>query len=151
MNWWNKKKVLILVFVGLLLIIGIVLIGITLVGPMFGCTFIGCTGGLDITLIDLPASDYQISVIFPSGKTQTLTCNPGIDIQFVLDTSCLTDGAFFSLSPDVAPPKKVTVIVIVEGKTFSQVFSPNYSKNQPNGRYCPPTCYGATLEMRITP
>jgi hypothetical protein len=152
MNWWSKKKkVLILVSIGLLLLAGVAIVVAALAGPIVGCTLVGCVGGLDISLTGLPAATYQIGVIFPSGKTQTLTCYPGIDNSFSLDTSCLSDGAFFSLDPDIAPPKKVTVTVVVDGKTFSQEFSPDYEKLQPNGKNCPPTCYSASIEMKIAP
>jgi hypothetical protein len=112
----------------------------------------GCMGGLDITLTGSPASDYQIKVIYPSGETQSLTCGLGAaDNPAAFETSCSPDGAFFRLDNDTIPPKSVTVTVVVNGQTFSQEFQPDYRKFQPNGRGCPPTCYSASIEMKITP
>jgi hypothetical protein len=153
MNWWNKnKKVLLLVLVGLLFLSGVVIVVATLAGPMVGCTLMGCLGGMDITLMGLPASEYQISVTYPSGEIQSLTCGPSAaDESMAFENSCSPNGAFFRLDNDTVPPKKVTVTVIVNGQTYSQEFQPKYQKLQPNGRNCPPTCYSASIEMKITP
>lgn len=153
MNWRNKnKKILVLVFAGLLLLAGVAVVAAILAGPMIGCTMMGCIGGLDITLTGLPASEYQISVTSPSGETQSLTCGPGVtDESVAFEKSCSPDGAFFRLDTDTAPPKKVTVTVSVNGQTFSQEFQPDYQKFQPNGRNCLPTCYSAAIEIKITP
>jgi hypothetical protein len=153
MNWWSRnKKILILVSIGLLLLTGVVIVVAVLAGPVIGCTLVGCVGGLDITLTGLSTSNYQISLTFPSGETKTLNCGSNVaDESVAFEKSCSSDGAFFRLDPDTAPPKKVTVTVVVDGKAFSQDFSPKYEKFQPNGKNCPPTCYNATIEMKITP
>ena len=152
MNWWNKKKVLILVSIAILLVMCFVVIVVVVVRPIVGCTMMGCVGGLDINLTRLTTSDYQVSITFPSGETQTLTCGPDAANESVaFEKSCSLDGAFFHLDPDTAPPKKVTVTVVMDGETFSQEFFPEYAKFQPNGRNCPPTCYSATIEMKIAP
>jgi hypothetical protein len=121
-------------------------------GPVIGCTLVGCVGGLDINLTGLPTSNYQISLTFPSGETKTLNCGPNVaDESVAFVKNCSPDGVFFSLDQDTVPPKEITVTVVVDGEIFSQEFFPEYAKLQPNGKNCSPTCYSATIEMKITP
>jgi hypothetical protein len=163
MSWWNKsKKTLIFIFVGLLGFVVIAITVLSFLGPIVGKNFCGLVdclgGGIEINLVGENLPDkYSIEIDSIAGK-RILTCNhsylatprPGF-IYYGNADVCTSGGAIFSLQKDVVPPKKITVTVVADGKTFSQEFSPHYDKNQPNGENCPPTCYGATIEMKITP
>jgi hypothetical protein len=152
MSLLNSRKLPILILLGIVLVVGVVIIGLWLAGPSVGCTLMGCQSGLHINLAGLSSPYYQVSVSFPSGETNTLACSLGIgDESNPFENSCSPDGVFFRLSSEVAPPRNVTVTVVVEGKTYSQDFTPSYEQFRPNGKRCPPTCYSATIEMKLTP
>ena len=156
MSWWNKnKKIVFWTFTGLLLSIVLIvtllaLLGPTLAGPGKLCTLIGCASGIKVELSDLPpSSSYQMTVMFPSGETQTLFCEPNeTEAAAPFGNGCTPKGAYFSLDNDTEP-KEITVVVIVDGKRVLEVFHPEYEKYQPNGEDCPPTCYSAQIEMNI--
>jgi len=154
MNWWNRnKKVVLIVLGGGFALAVIALVFLMVSGPIIGdrmCTLVGCVGGLEIELIGLPeATPFEISVAFPSGETQTLACGTENDQSEAFVKSCSPKGMFLSLTPDVEPPKEITVTVTVNGKQTSEVFRPEYNKLQPNGEDCPPTCYSAKITLNI--
>jgi hypothetical protein len=155
MNWWSRnKKVLLIISGGLLALIAITFVFLMVSGPTIGgqmCTLVGCIGGLEIELLGLPnATPYEISIVFPFGETQTLTCGTENDQSEAFVKSCSPSGAFFSLTPDVEPPEEITVTVEANGKKVTQVFNPQYEKFQPNGVGCEPICYNATIQMNIS-
>jgi len=148
----NDEKRPILIVLGITLVVVIIGFGLWLAGPSVGCTLMSCQGGLNIHQVGLPSSYYQISVSLPSGETQVLSCSMRTGEESnTFTNSCSPDGAYFRLSSDVAPPKNVTVTVVVEGKTYWQDFTPHYEQFRPNGKRCPPTCYNAAIEMKLTP
>jgi len=153
MNWWNKKYLWLVFGVLLLLAGGIVVL--MMLGPLVGgqmCTLVGCVGGLNVELAGLPAfTPYQIELAFPSGETQTVTCDPGAaDESEPFVKSCSAGGAFFSLEQDVKPPQEITITVSINGDQITQVFQPKYEAFQPNGSNCPPVCYNATVELNVS-
>lgn len=156
MNWWSKnKKIVLLSFAGLLLVVGAVtVLSMMLVAPRTSgqlCTLVGCVGGLNIELAGLPAdASYQAILSFPSEKTNTLSCGSN-DNSIPFEKSCSTNGAFFSLDPDISPPDEITVTIVLDGKQVSQDFRPVYEKFQPNGENCSPVCYNATIKMNVSP
>lgn len=152
MSWWTKnKKFILLIFTGLLLLAGATVVLLTMFGPVVGCTLIGCRGGIQVDLEGLPAATpYQVILSSPSGEISTISCVPGAeDNPNSFEKSCLTNGAYFSLEPDLLPSDKVTVTVIVGESRVSQDFRPVYKKFQPNGKNCAPVCYSATIRMNI--
>jgi hypothetical protein len=155
MSWWNRnKKGFLIVSGGLLALIVIAFAFLMISGPLVGdrmCTLVGCVGGLEIELLGLPdATPYEISIVFPSGETQTLTCGTENDQSEVFVKKCSPNGAFFSLTPDAEPPQEITVTVTIAGSQTSETFRPVYEKFQPNGENCSPTCYSATIFMNIS-
>ena len=152
MSWWNKnKKIVLLISTGLLLLTGVTVVLLMMFGPIVGCTFIGCRGGIQVDLEGLPATmPYQVILSSPSGEISTISCDPGAeDNPNSFEKSCLTNGAYFSLEPDLLPSDKVTVTVIVGENQISQDFRPVYKKFQPNGKNCVPVCYSAIIRMNI--
>lgn len=154
MTWWNKyKKVLFLIIALLFVLTVAIAISISMFRPpelAQVCTLVGCGGGINIELAELPVDvSYQVTLSLPSGESETLSCGGVQDNSNPFEKSCSSNGAFFSLDPDVSAPDQITVTVLVAEKQTSQVFRPVYEKNQPNGEDCPPICYSATVKMSI--
>ncbi len=152
MLWWSKnKKIILLIFTGLLVLAGVIVGLLVIIGPTVGCTFVGCRSGIDVELSNLPVTaPYQVVLSFSSGETSAISCVPDTeDNPNSFEKSCSATGAYFSLEPDVLPPDEITVTVIVGESQTSQVFHPDYKKFQPNGRSCKPTCYSAMVKMDL--
>lgn len=156
MNWWSKnKRILFLTLATLLFAVVAIAISKLIFYPekiIVTCTLIGCGGGIEVELVDLPANTpYQVILSFASGETKALSCDPDLeDKPSSFEKSCFSNGAFFSLEQDALPPDEVTVTIIVGGDRVSQVFNPVYKKTQPNGEDCPPICYSATVKINIS-
>ena len=51
MNWRNKnKKIILLTFTGLILLVGVIVISVMMLVPIVGCTLVGCIGGINVEL-----------------------------------------------------------------------------------------------------
>jgi hypothetical protein len=154
MNWWNRnKKIVLIISGGLLALIAVVVFFLMASGPVVSdqfCTLMGCVGDLNIEIAGLTANTpFEVSVVYPSGETQTLTCGTEAEQAEPFVSSCSPTGAFFSLTPDVEPPQEITVIVTIDGKQTSEVIQPAYEKFQPNGEDCPPVCYTAKILFNL--
>ncbi len=152
MSWLSKnKKSILLIFTGLSLFVGVTVVLILMFGPIVGCSLVGCRGGIQVELEGLPAAiPYQVLLSSPSDEIGTISCDPGAeDNPNSFEKSCLANGAYFSLEPDVLPSDEVTVTVLVGESRVSQDFHPAYKKFQPNGMNCDPVCYSATIRMKI--
>lgn len=113
------------------------------------CTLVGCHGGLSVEIAGISSGDeYEVNLILPSGETIAQVCAESPENSF--EKSCHEAGAFFALSQDAAPPETVKIVVILDGETYEQEFSPVYEKFQPNGEDCPPVCYNSTLVFQVT-
>ena len=144
-RWWSKRS---LWLVPLLVVCIFLLTACASVLPAKMCTLVGCSGGLSIDIKDLPSgADYQVSVTLPSGETITQVCGDTPENSF--EKSCNTSGVFIALQPDVSPPESVKIEVVMNGRTYSQEFTPEYEKFQPNGEDCSPICYSADIVFGI--
>jgi len=155
MSWWNRsKKIWLPILGGILFLIGISLFMLRFAGPKIGntfCTMMGCLGGVGVVLEGIPDSTlYELEIQNLHGKKQTLTCTIGKDEYPIFGNSCVPTGAIFTLNEDEVPPNEIAVTVTINGKKTSKVFHPNYEKNRPNGKPCPPICYSATIVMVIS-
>ena len=140
-RWWSR---------GLLLVAGsFLLISCGTVAPAQVCTLVGCNGGISIDIAGLPQNtNYEVSLILPSGERITQVCDEAPEVSF--KRSCTESGAFIALAPDDLPPDTVTIEVVMDGKTYTHEFKPDYEKYQPNGEDCPPICYNATINFQLT-
>lgn len=144
MRWWSSflPVVFSIVFVSCS--------SVPATAPVITCTLIGCLGGITVNISGLPpGSDYEVTLILPSGEKTNLQCGDSPEVN-PFENSCAESGAFFTLPSDVEPPGEITIEVIVGGVSTSQGFTPVYEKSQPNGEDCPPVCYNATVNFQFT-
>jgi hypothetical protein len=101
------------------------------------CTLIGCHSGLVVQLDRAPAGAYRIEAfVAESGPRQVFDC-AGV-------AQCGAETRFDDFTPET-----VTVRVITAAGTTTQTFQPSYSKYQPNGAECGPTCRTAVVTATL--
>lgn len=101
------------------------------------CTLIGCTDGLGVQLVDLPAGGYVLEVVLPGGATHTQECTH--------ETHCPTQVFFEGVTAE-----EFTLRLTTAAGTRSEQQRAVYSRHRPNGRGCPPVCWQAEVTMRAT-
>jgi len=153
-SWWRElsaKKRGYIFFAVVFLVLAIAAIA-SILGPIIPedfCTLVDCLGsGVTLELENLPAdSSYQVEVTNPAGESLALSCD-GNDMQGSAAIQCSSEKVYISLEEDYAP-EEFTVTITLNGEQLSEVFHPNYEISQPNGEGCPPTCYYATVVMKM--
>ena len=153
-NWWRelsvkKRGYIFFAIVFLVLVVAAIALILSPTIPGDFCTLVGCVGsGVTLELENLPAdSSYEIAVINPAGESLALSCD-GNDMQEGITPQCSSEKVYIRLEEDYAP-EEFTVTIILNGEQVSEVFRPDYEISQPNGEGCPPTCYYATVVMKM--
>ena len=114
------------------------------------CTLVGCIGGIEVKVVDLPESTpFTVGIVFPSGETQFVSCSGNAPESIPFENSCSSNIAFFGLPADAKPPKEITVIVVTESGQWKKVIRPEYEEFQPNGEDYPPICYNADIIITV--
>ena len=101
------------------------------------CTLIGCSSGLRIQFASPPTTAYRIEATsgFAQGPKYVFDC-PNV---------AMCNAPTIQLN-DYLPPT-VTINVITAAGTTTTEVNPEYSKFQPNGSRCGPTCTVATVQV----
>ena len=94
------------------------------------CTTAGCDSGIEVRLEQEPPRPYRIEV--GVGGSQA---------RYVFE--CTQPDGCSSARFDEFAPDLVLIDVIAGTDTASYTVRPEYTKNQPNGPDCDPTCYNA--------
>jgi hypothetical protein len=105
--------------------------------PPRSCTLIGCSDGLSVQLVDLPPGAYTLEVVLTGGETHTVECAQASD--------CPTHVFF----PGVTAEELTLRLTTTTGSRV-EVHPVVYTRQQPNGRSCPPVCWQAELTMRAS-
>jgi hypothetical protein len=94
------------------------------------CTLIGCSSGLRVKFLTPPSGPYRIEATsgLPLGATYVFEC--------ANLSMCIGDSILLT---DYLPPSATIKVITASGTTTTQV-TPEYSKFQPNGSRCGPTC-----------
>lgn len=98
------------------------------------CTLLGCQGGLTVHLSNLPTTPFRVELVV-AGSDQVMQV-----YDCTASRRCSQDVFF----PDVRSPV-VSVTVRVGAASRTSAVQPVYSKFQPNGPTCEPTCENATV------
>ena len=135
--------------------------------PQHGCTNIGCSDGLSITLepnANWPHGRYEFELTInaqPSKCTGTLplrACSSGPALTCVGaavrigESGCALPPSahgFSELWLDGAPAQISITIRHDERELLQNTLKPTYRRSQPNGPGCPPTCNSAHETLRV--
>ena len=101
------------------------------------CTLIGCSSGLRVRFLTPPTAPYRIEATsgLPQGAVYVFEC--------VNLAMCNGDSILLT---DYLPPSATIKVITAAGTTTTDV-TPEYSKFQPNGSRCGPTCTVATVQV----
>jgi hypothetical protein len=133
-----------------------------------GCTEIGCTDGLQVTLAPSegwPAGHYVFSVeadgamqtcdgdlpLMPCSNGLTLHCQ-GPSLASIGESGCaLAPSAHGFASIDFqGMPAHVLIRIDHDSMPIAnQDLTPTYVTSQPNGPDCPPTCHSASAQVTV--
>lgn len=97
-------------------------------------TQIGCTSGIEVQLEEEPAVPYRVEAEAGGGTARYVyTCDPAAGCLPIIFAEFTPYRVFFE--------------VIVGADTTLYEVLPTYTKHQPNGPRCDPTCYNSVVRL----
>ena len=98
------------------------------------CTQIGCTSGIEVQLEEEPPVPYRIEADAGGGTARYV---------YECDQTAGCPPIFFA---EFTPDWVIFEVIVAEDTTWYEV-RPTYTKHQPNGPRCEPTCYNSVVRL----